>query len=97
MWKENPLLTEDPHEKTAAHFWAEFNDDRLLPSMVVVFSKQGEKQEYHRRGADLKLNNEEKFPLLSAWTEAFPHAPVIKECWPDQEKLLIKYQLQHVP
>lgn len=31
--------------------------------------------------ADLILNDEEKFPLLSARTEGFSHVPVTKECW----------------
>lgn len=40
----------------------------------------------------LKLFDEEKFPLISAWKENFSQVPVIKESWPDNEKLIIKFK-----
>ncbi|KAI8027768.1 hypothetical protein LOK49_LG02G01144 [Camellia lanceoleosa] len=40
----------------------------------------------------IKLLDEEKFPLLSAWTQNFSDVPVIKENWPPRDKLVIKYQ-----
>ncbi|CAK9144822.1 unnamed protein product [Ilex paraguariensis] len=40
----------------------------------------------------LSLTASGKFPLLSAWMQNFSDAPVIKECWPPRDKLIIKYQ-----
>ncbi|THG21537.1 hypothetical protein TEA_029088 [Camellia sinensis var. sinensis] len=40
----------------------------------------------------IKLLDEEKFPLLSAWMRNFSDVPVIKENWPPRDKLVIKYQ-----
>ncbi|KAL7204098.1 hypothetical protein ACSBR2_017211 [Camellia fascicularis] len=40
----------------------------------------------------IKLLDEEKFPLLSAWTQNFSDVPVIKENWPPRDKLVIKFQ-----
>ncbi|CAI9764925.1 unnamed protein product [Fraxinus pennsylvanica] len=41
---------------------------------------------------DLKLADEEEFPLLSAWMQNFSDDPVIKECWPPQDKMIVKFQ-----
>ncbi|XP_022036656.2 uncharacterized protein LOC110939140 [Helianthus annuus] len=40
----------------------------------------------------IKLLDEERFPLISAWEEWFSHIPVIEETLPDKEKLISKYQ-----
>ncbi|KAL7204100.1 hypothetical protein ACSBR2_017213 [Camellia fascicularis] len=40
----------------------------------------------------IKLLDEEKFPLLSAWMQNFSDVPVIKENWPPRDKLVIKFQ-----
>ncbi|THG23108.1 hypothetical protein TEA_028701 [Camellia sinensis var. sinensis] len=40
----------------------------------------------------IKLLDEEKFPLLSAWMRNFSDVPVIKENWPPSDKLVIKFQ-----
>ncbi|KAL2478589.1 Glutathione S-transferase U7 [Forsythia ovata] len=41
---------------------------------------------------DLKLVDEEKFPVLSAWMHNFSDDPVIKQCWPPRDKLVVKFQ-----
>lgn len=42
----------------------------------------------------VKLIDEDNFLLLKAWMELISDVPVTKESWPDQEKLIIKYQLR---
>ncbi|KAJ0623280.1 putative glutathione transferase [Helianthus annuus] len=41
----------------------------------------------------IKLLDEDRFPLILAWKDKFCDIPVIKESWPDQEKLITKFQL----
>nr|GEW10423.1 probable glutathione S-transferase [Tanacetum cinerariifolium] len=41
----------------------------------------------------VKLLEEKRFPHISAWKENFSAIPVIKENWPDREKLITKFQL----
>ncbi|KAL1562015.1 glutathione transferase [Salvia divinorum] len=45
VWKQPPLLPQDPHEKAMARFWAEFGDDNVMPSTWRVFVSQGKNQE----------------------------------------------------
>ncbi|XP_050385461.1 probable glutathione S-transferase [Argentina anserina] len=44
-WKHNPFLSEDPHERAAARFWAKFGDEKVLPSIWDAFISQGKEQE----------------------------------------------------
>ena len=37
----------------------------------------------------LTVGDEEKFPLLSAWTQDFEDAPIIKGNWPHWDKMII--------
>ncbi|KAB5519156.1 hypothetical protein DKX38_023475 [Salix brachista] len=39
----------------------------------------------------LKLIDQEKFPSLAAWKQEFANAPIIRENWPDRDKLATKY------
>ncbi|KAJ6756617.1 GLUTATHIONE S-TRANSFERASE GST SUPERFAMILY GST DOMAIN CONTAINING [Salix purpurea] len=39
----------------------------------------------------LKLIDQEKFPSLAAWKQEFANAPIIRENWPDRDKLVTKY------
>ncbi|KAI3826876.1 hypothetical protein L1987_00935 [Smallanthus sonchifolius] len=41
----------------------------------------------------IKLFEEDRFPLIMAWKDKFSDIPVIKENWPDQNKLITKFQL----
>ncbi|KAH6789656.1 hypothetical protein C2S51_004662 [Perilla frutescens var. frutescens] len=41
---------------------------------------------------DLKFVDAEQFPLLSAWMENFSDDPVIKECWPPRDEMLVKFK-----
>ncbi|CAA2956733.1 glutathione transferase GST 23-like [Olea europaea subsp. europaea] len=42
---------------------------------------------------NLNFVDEEKFPLLSAWMQNFSNDPVIKECWPPRDKMIVKFQV----
>ncbi|XP_050385462.1 probable glutathione S-transferase [Argentina anserina] len=44
-WKHNPFLSEDPHERAAARFWAKFGDEKVLPSIWDAFISEGKEQE----------------------------------------------------
>ena len=41
---------------------------------------------------DVKLIDQQKLPLLSAWTQNFAELPVIKETWPPRDKLLARFR-----
>ncbi|KAJ9680199.1 hypothetical protein PVL29_019487 [Vitis rotundifolia] len=40
----------------------------------------------------LKIVDEEKFPLLSAWMQDFADASIIKDNWPPRDKMIVKFQ-----
>ncbi|KAJ9131845.1 hypothetical protein P3X46_005272 [Hevea brasiliensis] len=44
-WKQNPILPADPYEKAMSNFWANFGDDKVLPSIWYAFIKKGKEQE----------------------------------------------------
>ncbi|EEF38362.1 glutathione s-transferase, putative [Ricinus communis] len=44
-WQQNPLLPQDPHDRAAARFWAKFGDDKVIPSMWAILTKEGKEQE----------------------------------------------------
>ncbi|KAE8721400.1 putative glutathione S-transferase [Hibiscus syriacus] len=44
-WKHNPILPEDPFERARERFWAKFNDEKLLPTIWAVFTKEGKERE----------------------------------------------------
>ncbi|EEF34551.1 probable glutathione S-transferase [Ricinus communis] len=39
----------------------------------------------------LKIIDQEKFPLLSEWKQAFASVPIIQENWPPRDKLVAKF------
>ncbi|KAI8022929.1 hypothetical protein LOK49_LG03G03457 [Camellia lanceoleosa] len=45
-----------------------------------------------KKVTEIKLLDEEKFPLLSAWLQNFSDVLLIKENWPPRDKLVIKFQ-----
>ncbi|RVW69438.1 Glutathione transferase GST 23 [Vitis vinifera] len=42
--------------------------------------------------AGLKIVDEDKFPLLSAWMKDFADSPIIKDNWPPRDKMIAKFQ-----
>ncbi|KAJ6778991.1 hypothetical protein OIU74_002728 [Salix koriyanagi] len=62
-----------------------------------VLLKEGKEQEEGVRCIHgelkifLKLIDQEKFPSLAAWKQEFTNAPIIRENWPDRDKLVTKY------
>ncbi|XP_022746560.1 probable glutathione S-transferase [Durio zibethinus] len=44
-WKQNPMLPQHPLEKARQRFWAKFNDEKLLPSISGIFTKEGKERE----------------------------------------------------
>ncbi|XP_075519290.1 glutathione transferase GST 23-like [Primulina tabacum] len=44
-WKQRPLLPRDPWDRAMARFWANFGDEKVLPSIWSLFISQGEEQQ----------------------------------------------------
>ncbi|EOY07368.1 PREDICTED: glutathione S-transferase U8 [Theobroma cacao] len=44
-WKDNPILPEDPHERTMARFWARFIDEKCMPPVWKALLGTGEERE----------------------------------------------------
>ncbi|GLT76263.1 hypothetical protein SLA2020_479330 [Shorea laevis] len=42
--------------------------------------------------SSIKMIDEERFPSLSAWIQAFSDTPEIKESWPSRDKLVAKFR-----
>ncbi|GMI64988.1 glutathione S-transferase tau 7, GLUTATHIONE S-TRANSFERASE 25 [Hibiscus trionum] len=55
-WKQNPILPEDPFERARERFWAKFNDEKLLPTVWAVFTKEGKDREEAMAGSVENLN-----------------------------------------
>ncbi|MFQ6649999.1 hypothetical protein Gotur_023428 [Gossypium turneri] len=60
-WTQNPIMPQHPLEKARRRFWAKFNDEKLLPSIWSVFTKEGKEREepMEELGENLKLAEEE--------------------------------------
>ncbi|CAJ2670602.1 glutathione S-transferase gst [Trifolium pratense] len=45
VWKQNPILSSDPYQKSLARFWAKFIDDKIVTSSFkAVFAVNDEKE-----------------------------------------------------
>ncbi|XP_010257729.1 PREDICTED: glutathione transferase GST 23-like [Nelumbo nucifera] len=60
-WKDNPIMPDNPYERALVRFWAHFADDKLGPSVGVVFRSTGEEQKaaVEQVNDNLKLLEEE--------------------------------------
>ncbi|TYI77036.1 hypothetical protein E1A91_D06G118000v1 [Gossypium mustelinum] len=60
-WTQNPIMPQHPLEKARQRFWAKFNDEKLLPSIWSVFTKEGKQREeaMEELVENLKLAEEE--------------------------------------
>uniref|UniRef100_A0A2P2QZP5 glutathione transferase n=1 Tax=Rhizophora mucronata TaxID=61149 RepID=A0A2P2QZP5_RHIMU len=44
VWKNNPILPQDSHERAKARFWAKFADEKCMPSIMKSFVTEGEEE-----------------------------------------------------
>ncbi|XP_039039161.1 probable glutathione S-transferase [Hibiscus syriacus] len=44
-WNQNPILPEDPFERARQRFLAKFNEEKLLPTIWAIFTKEGKDRE----------------------------------------------------
>ncbi|XP_052488236.1 glutathione transferase GST 23 [Gossypium raimondii] len=60
-WTQNPIMPQHPLEKARQRFWAKFNDEKVLPSIWSVFTKEGKQREeaMEELVENLKLAEEE--------------------------------------
>ncbi|GAU41843.1 hypothetical protein TSUD_177540 [Trifolium subterraneum] len=45
VWKQNPILPSDPHEKSLARFWTKFIDDKIVSSSFKAFFTVNDEKE----------------------------------------------------
>ncbi|XP_022980413.1 glutathione S-transferase U7-like [Cucurbita maxima] len=45
VWKQNPLLSQDPYQRAVARFWVKFAEDKVLPSIINVFVRGNRREE----------------------------------------------------
>ncbi|XP_010937143.1 glutathione S-transferase U10 [Elaeis guineensis] len=45
MWKDPPLLPEDPHKRSKVRFWADFVYQKLVPGIYAIQNTKGEEQQ----------------------------------------------------
>ncbi|XP_071688059.1 probable glutathione S-transferase [Rutidosis leptorrhynchoides] len=129
------LLPDDPLARSNARFWAKFNDEQVMPSVLNIYVSEGIEQEKAKAPAlenlnivekrligkkffsgetlgfldivfgwianhleiveetsGVKLLDEEKFPLISAWKDRFSDIPIVKENKPNRDMLITKYR-----
>ncbi|KAH7839894.1 hypothetical protein Vadar_010075 [Vaccinium darrowii] len=60
VWKENPLVPQDPYEKSLARFWAKFSDDKCIRGAWNACKAEGEAKEKAIESAKESLSFLEK-------------------------------------
>ncbi|KAI8021224.1 putative glutathione S-transferase [Camellia lanceoleosa] len=135
VWKNNPILPEDPYEIAMVRFWTKFIEEKFTEVARKVLFLDGEQQENEVKNAKEALESIEgelkgkkffggetigyldlvmgfiaigldiieevscvkmfdslKYPSFIKWMEDFLELPLIKECSPNRDELVLYFR-----
>ncbi|KAI3739431.1 hypothetical protein L2E82_29835 [Cichorium intybus] len=70
-----------------------FFSGETIGFLDLVFGWIANYLEIFEETSGIKLLDEDRFPLIMTWKDNFSNIPMIKESWPDREKLVIKFRV----